>query len=97
MNNSLAGSSSSTAEGDRERERCMSQYVCIYMYIHICIYIHICAVRLGSEPIVAILKVRFWTKFSDRFWTNVISGYFYSGFRQFCVLKLVLCVLVLAD
>ena len=33
------------------------------------IYIYIYVVRLGSGPSLAILKVRFWAKLSDSFWT----------------------------
>ena len=33
----------------------------IYLYIEIYAYMH--AVRLGYGPIIAILKVRFWTNF----------------------------------
>ena len=53
--------------------------------------------RLGSGPILAILKVKFWTKLSDKFWTKVNLADFYSGSRQILALALVLCVFVLAD
>ena len=41
------------------------------------IYVYV-PVRLGSGPILAILKVRFWTKLSDRFWTKVSLASFWA-------------------
>ena len=52
---------------------------------HICIYVY--AMSLGFGPVLAILKVRIWTKLSDRFWTKVMLAYFYMGFGQFMCAK----------
>ena len=61
----------------------LSLYISLYIYIYIYIYIYMRAVKLGSGPILSLLKVRFWTKLKVRFWTKIILAYIKSGFRPF--------------
>ena len=53
-----------------------------YIYIYMCVCV--CAVRLGSRPILAILKVRIRTKIFNWFWTKVIYQTFTVVSANFC-------------
>ena len=60
--------------------------------------IHLCAVRLGSGPILAILKVRLWPNLMVGFWPKMIQPMFVVVSGQFFfVHQLVLCVFSFAD
>ena len=62
----------------------MHTFVCFSTHTHIYIYIiYIFAVKLGSGPILRVLKFRFWGNLEARFWTKMILTDFYSGFRAF--------------
>ena len=62
---SAAGSIKKGFKGTKFHSYSMHAYIYIYMYTHIC-----CQVRFWTN--LAILKARFWTKLSDRFWTKVV-------------------------
>ena len=73
----------------------MRLYCYVFPYVDLnqwYIYIYMHAVRLGSGPISAILKVRFRTKLSDWFWTKVILAY--SWWFQAILCNKCVCVFV---
>ena len=65
----------------------------IHMYVCICmhIYIYIGAVKLGSGPMLPLLKVRLWTNSKLRFSTKIILSYFYCGFKLLSLRASLVC------
>ena len=68
---------------------------CVYTYTYVHIYIYMRVVKLGSGPIVVIVKVKFWSNLKVRFWSKIILACFScfcSGFRRSFEETFVSCV-----